>query len=409
MLAEPVGEFETFSHAFFLTIDQMNAVITAGIVALFYVLCNVFQKEIVNFLSKPGSVPARLGSQGAVKRIDPFGNFPILPFTLPMPSAPASITIVSSSLPTTPSQSTTSLTSSQPPPQPTAQPILPPLPAQDPTESIPHSPGVNEYHFHAGDGSTLAGWPHKEVWMSYGNMYFLPILPFFSPSTNPPDRFSHNIPLISRSCTFFHVPLNTPPETEAIHNATLLIALETNTDPRFILAIILQESNGCVRVPTTYYSTRNPGLMQSHNGPATCNEGPAGPVYPCPYVTIEEMIREGTAGTSYDTGMGLVEALRAADRMAASEGQPVGEAGSVQRYYRAARIYNSGSVDPSGDLGKGVATHCYASDVANRLTGWSEAEKGCGEGSGGMVLFAGEAVDVDGDDGGGGGGDDGEG
>ncbi len=40
-------------------------------------------------------------------------------------------------------------------------------------------------------------------------------------------------------------------------------------------------------------------------------------------------------------------------------------------FYRAARIYNSGSIDASGDLGAGVATHCYASDVANRLMGWT--------------------------------------
>lgn len=39
----------------------------------------------------------------------------------------------------------------------------------------------------------------------------------------------------------------------------------------------------------------------------------------------------------------------------------------VSAFYRAARIYNSGRIDPSGDLGKGYATHCSASDIANRL------------------------------------------
>lgn len=46
-------------------------------------------------------------------------------------------------------------------------------------------------------------------------------------------------------------------------------------------------------------------------------------------------------------------------------------------YYRAARMYNSGSIDQSGDLGKGVATHCYSSDIANRLVGWTDAETQC--------------------------------
>lgn len=74
--------------------------------------------------------------------------------------------------------------------------------------------------------------------------------------------------------------------------------------------------------------------------------------------------------------MGLVEALRKSE----------GGVDDVARYYRAARIYNSGSVDPSGDLGKGVATHCYASDVANRLRGWVMAEDTCdGPGVGNVV------------------------
>ena len=55
------------------------------------------------------------------------------------------------------------------------------------------------------------------------------------------------------------------------------------------------------------------------------------------------------------------------------------EAGTsdAQAFYRAARIYNSGSIDSSGDLGAGIATHCYSSDIANRLTGWVTASSSC--------------------------------
>jgi len=55
------------------------------------------------------------------------------------------------------------------------------------------------------------------------------------------------------------------------------------------------------------------------------------------------------------------------------------QAGSddVSKYYKAARIYNSGSVASSGNLNDGIATHCYASDIANRLTGWVKAETLC--------------------------------
>jgi hypothetical protein len=78
------------------------------------------------------------------------------------------------------------------------------------------------------------------------------------------------------------------------------------------------------------------------------------------------MITDGTAGTP--SGDGLQQVLgEAANR---------GTSGS-QQFYVAARIYNSGSVDPSGDLGAGGSTHCYSSDIANRLTGWVWAASTC--------------------------------
>lgn len=39
-------------------------------------------------------------------------------------------------------------------------------------------------------------------------------------------------------------------------------------------------------------------------------------------------------------------------------------------FYRAARVYNSGEIGDSEKLEDGIATHCYASDIANRPTGW---------------------------------------
>lgn len=49
----------------------------------------------------------------------------------------------------------------------------------------------------------------------------------------------------------------------------------------------------------------------------------------------------------------------------------------AEAYYRAARLYNSGAIDPSGDLEKGGSEHCYASDIANRLMGWTDAQSRC--------------------------------
>lgn len=71
------------------------------------------------------------------------------------------------------------------------------------------------------------------------------------------------------------------------------------------------------------------------------------------------MIQDGTQGTSH--GDGLVQVL-----------DKFGNA------YAAARGYNSGDVAESGNLSEAIgATSCYASDIANRLTGWVKAPTKC--------------------------------
>lgn len=177
-------------------------------------------------------------------------------------------------------------------------------------------------------------------------------------------RFDTNKDAMSHSCARFDAQVlesDSESEIKAIYDSILGIAHESLVDPRFILAILMQESFGCVRVPSTSYGHRNPGLMQAHNGDGTCNDN--GHVQtPCPSTVINAMIYDGTMGT--DDGDGLVQYINKAP----------GEDVSV--FYRAARMYNSGSIDPSGDLAKGIATHCYASDIANRLTGWVQGD-GC--------------------------------
>ena len=106
-----------------------------------------------------------------------------------------------------------------------------------------------------------------------------------------------------------------------------------------------------MRAPTSNYGVRNPGLMQDHDGDATCNSDKTGNVLnPCPAAMIEQMIREGTAGTN--SGDGLANCLNQ------------GGWNSDGDFYRGARIYNSGSIAASGNLQDGIATHCYSSDIA---------------------------------------------
>lgn len=78
---------------------------------------------------------------------------------------------------------------------------------------------------------------------------------------------------------------------------------------------------------------------------------------PCPDSEIQQMIRDGTQGTSSGDGL---------QQIYAQQGQ-TGAAG----YYRTSRIYNGGSLAASGLLQDGCCTPSYSSDVANRLVGWT--------------------------------------
>ncbi|RMY58128.1 hypothetical protein D0863_12368, partial [Hortaea werneckii] len=216
--------------------------------------------------------------------------------------------------------------------------------------------GLDTYTTFTGNGTVGAGWPEMSEWVDFDYM------------------FAANRANMQASCAAWNVPNDSDEEIADLKTAILDLASSTGVDARFILAIVMQESTGCVRVITTQYSHFNPGLMQSHNGTGSCNTNMAaiglpgveseGSVQtPCPYSEIHQMIEDGTAGTS--SGDGLQQILAAQTNT------------DVSRFYRAARAYNGGSVDPSGDLGRGCCTLCYASDVANRLTGWVNAPHTC--------------------------------
>ncbi|CAF9915366.1 MAG: hypothetical protein ALECFALPRED_010125 [Alectoria fallacina] len=203
---------------------------------------------------------------------------------------------------------------------------------------------IDYYTQYNGNGSTDDGWPSKDKWISFMDM------------------FNNSRGHMEKSCRQFNVALNTQQEIVDVYKAIQFVAAATFVDHRFILAAVLQESGGCVRAPTSNYGVPNPGLMQDHNGTASCNKGRRAQK-PCPREIITQMIQEGTGGTTW--GDGLAQCLNQAGTS------------DVSAFYRAARIYNSGSIDESGDLGKGIATHCYASDIANRLTGWVQYPRNC--------------------------------
>jgi hypothetical protein len=160
------------------------------------------------------------------------------------------------------------------------------------------------------------------------------------------------------SCAQFGVQDNSEDEIEGIRTAINEVAASITLEPRFIFAVVMQESKGCVRAPTTFAAVSNPGLMQSHAGQGTCNSNGIVSV-PCPYDVIRRMILDGSDGPSPTDTFALRSLLQLA-----------GESDQAISYYMAARMYNSGSVAASGLLENGLgATDSYASDIANRLTG----------------------------------------
>ena len=140
-----------------------------------------------------------------------------------------------------------------------------------------------------GDGSTSAGWPAMSDWVTWDVLW------------------NANKPIFSISCTQFKVPNNSDQENSDMEAAIKKLSASSGVDPRMILAIIMQESRGCVRVWSTAYSVVNPGLMQSANGKGSCNTGTSaggGTVSnPCSSSQIEQMITDGTTGTG--TGVSL--------------------------------------------------------------------------------------------------------
>ncbi|KAI5359001.1 putative Lysozyme-like domain superfamily protein [Septoria linicola] len=189
--------------------------------------------------------------------------------------------------------------------------------------------------WYQGDGTVAQHWPDQEEWKNWE------------------ESWDANKVLIDQTS-------NSPEETQDLYDSILEVSNSTDVDARFILATIMQESKGDVRVTTTAVAVENPGLMQAF-GPiakGTCKD--VSTTERCPKAMIKQMIMEGTATNS--EGMSLHDLLTKSG------------VSDVSKYYKATRLYNSGpnSIPADKDLSSKElsSTYTYASDVANRLTGW---------------------------------------
>ncbi|KAK4508541.1 hypothetical protein PRZ48_002280 [Zasmidium cellare] len=203
-----------------------------------------------------------------------------------------------------------------------------------------------------GDGSSNDGWPNMSQWVSFNYIW------------------QANYNNIQGSCSQYGVPNNSDDEMNDLYAAINNVADQYNIDHRYILAEILTESSGCVRVPTTGGQSTgiwNPGLLQDYDGYYTCNcetyngvsnqyGETCGVVSPCPMDTIQNMVREGAVGTS--NGYGLSSLINFAEGQGASD---------AQTFYVASEWYNQGAYTPN--VGGSLNANCYASNVAQWLTG----------------------------------------
>lgn len=172
-----------------------------------------------------------------------------------------------------------------------------------------------------------------------------PVRYYSGPASNFPDpaNWQRWSLMWARNSGVMHIN-DSPQEVAYIDQAINTVARESGIERRVILAMIMQESQGNVRVNATYSAdgVRNAGLMQSHNGVSFDPNNPQG--------STLQMVRDGVQGTPY--GDGMVQLLA--------------RYGNI---YAACRGYNSGSVDPN-NLSYGFSsTPSYVSDVANRLMG----------------------------------------
>jgi len=244
--------------------------------------------------------------------------------------------------------------------RPGPPPDFPPFGASQVTESLAvHNFNLDEgaellvdfYRTYQGDGSLQAGWPAKLQWVSFNRMW------------------DHVEPGLGQFCVGGVASTNAQ-EKRDIRDAIISVSAEALIDPRFVLAVVLQESNGCVRVRATTSAdgVHNPGVMQTSNGRGSCNDGVA--VAPCPRSEIHQMILDGVQLGDNN----LVKALNEAGSI-----RGLGPAEEAQSFYRAARMYNSGffSFTNGADLAQRGAIECYSSDIGNRLLGWYFADYSC--------------------------------
>lgn len=208
-----------------------------------------------------------------------------------------------------------------------------------------------DYALHEGDVLTIpsGGIPPTGPAASGGGG----IAHYSGPSSNfpGPDKWVSWETMAAHSAEVMNTTGNSAQETQWVLDAVVTVSEELGIDRRCVLAVIMQESHGKVRVNSTTSpgaGVNNTGIMQAHNGASFDEADPQG--------SILRMVRDGAGGVPGPAGGDGYKQLL--DRYG-------------NDFYVAARGYNSGDLGINHqDLSSGGgATNAYCSDIANRLCG----------------------------------------
>lgn len=195
-------------------------------------------------------------------------------------------------------------------------------------------PAKVEYRCYAGD---LQNYPSPAEWLSWDMLWDL----------NREQILSSN-----RGDTYLQ---------HYVQESILQVARDADVDPRFILAVVMQESKGFADTECVGTTPRC-GIMHAPKG-SRFDQSDA-------RFSVERMIRDGVQGTA-KRGPGLADLLKGRPRLA---NVPSGN------WYALARAYNSGAVGKYLDVvSRGQPG--YVNDIANRLQGWNglwTGHKTCG-------------------------------
>ncbi len=156
-------------------------------------------------------------------------------------------------------------------------------------------------------------------------------------------------------CNQFNVAVNSDIKVNDLYNTIQSAVIIIHINYRFILTVVMQESDDYVHVSTFNFNICNSDLMQDYDDIKMCNDADV-VQNSCSISEINHIISENLIDISSEND--LAQCINQFN------------INNVFAFYKAARIYNSDFIDLFKNLEAEIITHCYSSDIVNCLTEW---------------------------------------